>query len=106
MAKTKKIDPSILYKIIQEGEYDKKPVSGFVFVEDTITGADDEDGGADHDLIIKEVKTGKFYALSYTDWDMDNTDWDEDEEKVGERCDLPDEMTEVKPKKKTITVYE
>ena len=47
MKKTKKIDPSILYKIIQEGEYDKTPVDGYKFVEQTLLGSDDEDGGGD-----------------------------------------------------------
>lgn len=103
MTKTKKIDPAILYKIIQDSGYSKKPIGGYKFIENKLTGSD---GGGDYDLVIQEVSSGKYYALSYTEWDMDNTDFDYDSETIGDRCDLPDEMDEVKPKQKTITVYE
>lgn len=101
----KKIDPAILYKIIQEGEYFKKSIGGYKFVQRTLLSSDDEDGGGEYELIIQEVKTKKYYSTRYTDWDMDNTDWDDEKEVIGDRCDLPEEIEEVKPQKKTITVY-
>ena len=73
-------------------------------VEDIITGADAEDGGADHEYIIKNIKTGKFYRGHYTDWDLDNTDFDEEDQEFS-RCDLYTKFTEVKPVEVTVVQY-
>lgn len=105
MSKTKKIDPATLYKIIMDGGHSKKPIDGYKFIERTITGSDYEDGGTEYDLIIQEVESEKYYAISYCDWDIDNTDYDDDTEEIDGRCDLPDEMDEVTPQQVTITKY-
>lgn len=44
------------------------------FIEDTITSADSEDGGAYHDLIIQNKLDNKFYIIEYSDWDIENED--------------------------------
>lgn len=105
MSKIKKIDPAILYQIIREGEY-SKIIDGYKFIQQTLLSSDDEDGGGEYGLIIQEVESQKYYAVTYNDWDMDNTDWDEESKTISDRCDLTDEITEVQPKQKTITVYE
>lgn len=42
----------------------------YVLIFDKITGSDPEDGGADHDAVIKRKEDGKFFKVSYTDWDV------------------------------------
>ena len=56
-----------------------KEFDGYVHVENKITHADEEDGGADHTLIIKRVSDGKYFKKNYCDWDIKynyDTDWD------------------------------
>jgi hypothetical protein len=98
-----KIAPEILYKIFGLGS---ETVENFQLMDDTITGSDVEDGGADHDYVLKELSTGNFYSGSYTDWDVDNTDYDEEFDKCGERVDFNTNLTQVFPKTKTITIYD
>jgi hypothetical protein len=81
-------------------------VDGFVVIEDKITSSDAEDGGAEHDIVIKELSTCRFFKGSYSDWDIDNTDYDEEEDKIGDRCDLNTNLTEVFSKQVTVTIYE
>jgi hypothetical protein len=100
-----KIDESVLYRILTRNDDNEK----FVLVEDKITSADAEDGGADHDYVLKEVETGNFYAGSYTDWDIYNTDYDDEDDdfdgSVGGRCDLNTNLVQVYPEEVTITIY-
>ena len=80
--------------------------TNYKIIKDKITSSDPEDGGADHDLIIQNKNSNKFYYVHYTDWDVDyNFDFDED---TGECscCDIELELKEVFPKKKTFIVYE
>lgn len=69
---------------------------GFVCVKDEITSSDPEDGGADHDCVIKRLSDNKFFEFIYCDWDMDyNFD-----------RDFPENLKEVFPKDIVVTVYE
>ena len=97
------IKPEILYLLFAWGE---EEVEGFKVIEDNIISSDQEDGGADHEYVIQEISTGKFYAGSYTDWDCDNTDYNEETNSCDDRVDFNCNLKEVKPKQKTITVYE
>jgi len=106
------IDPSILFNLIQEFRLNKA-YNGWMIVNKSLTGSDDEDGGGHYTIVLKELSTGKFYMNNYCDWDIDNTETDEmdDGYKVitdqeGGRCDLNCNLIEVIPKTKTITVYE
>jgi hypothetical protein len=74
-------------------------------VKRKLTDSDDEDGGGHYTLILKEKSTGKFFEYNFCDWDIYNTDYDEEDDTVGERCDLPTEIHEVFAKTKTTTVY-
>ena len=76
--------------------YSRKPLFGFMLVDDTITSADEEDGGAYHDVIIKRIEDDKFFKLQYCNWDIDHN-FD---------SDFPEHLTEVFPKQITITKYE
>ena len=40
-------------------------------IENIITSADPEDGGADHTFVFQRVNDGKFFKFSYTDWDLE-----------------------------------
>lgn len=104
---TLEIKPETLYNLISDSGWGSMPeIDGFVVIEDKITSSDAEDGGADHDIIIKELATDKFFKGSYTDWDMDNTDYDEEEDEIDGRCDLNTSLIQVFPKQVTITIYE
>ena len=105
MKKEIKIDPAIMYRLIMGVDYDKKDTEGFVLIEDEIVSSDPEDGGADHEIIIKEVKTGKFFKYFYSDWDIDNSDFDEDTLLIDGRCDLSDILYKVKPYTETVIKY-
>lgn len=102
-----KIDPKILYKIITGVK--SVPVEGFLFVENNLISSDQEDGGGEYVMIIKEVESGKFYSVSYCDWDIENTDDfdedDEDDEEFDGRCDLTDTILEVVSKEEKIIRY-
>ena len=105
MAKYKemKIDPVILYRIITSVKVE--PILGYKFIESKLISSDQEDGGGTSDLVIQHIESGKFYTVSYSEWDIENTDYDEDTQKLGRRCDLSDTITEVEPEEKTIIVY-
>jgi hypothetical protein len=104
---TLEIKPETLYNLISNSGWGSNPtVDGFIVVEDKITSSDAEDGGADHDIIIKELATDKFFKGGYTDWDMDNTDYDEEDDEIGDRCDLNTSLIQVFPKQVTVTIYE
>ena len=77
----------------------------FEEVERNLTDSDDEDGGGEYELILKEKSTGKFFQMNFCDWDVSNTDYREETDTVGERCDLPTELVEVFPKTITKTIY-
>lgn len=68
----------------------------YELVEDKIVSSDDEDGGADHVLIIKRIVDEKFFRLRYTDWDM----------RHNFRRDFPERLGEVFPRPITKFVYE
>ena len=102
MATTIKLSEKEVYALFYD---DVKIDLQYEVIEDTITSADEEDGGADHELIIKHIPTGKFYRGYYTDWDIENTDFDEETQEFG-RCDLDTTFTEVKPKQVKVTKYE
>lgn len=81
-------------------------VDNLVLIEDNINNVDPEDGGGDHYYAILDKTTGKYYSGDYCEWDIYyNFDYDEETGKVS-RCDFNNELTEVFPKQKTITVYE
>lgn len=50
--------------------YDDGDGEDYIYIENEIASADEEDGGAEHDLIIQRISDGKFFSLNYTDWDM------------------------------------
>lgn len=105
MEKCVKIDPLIIYNLINNS-WEINPYKDYTFIKDTIISSDQEDGGADHELIIQRISDSKYFKILYTDWDIDNTDYDEENDILGERIDLTDEMQEVFPVEKTIIVYE
>ena len=101
------IKPETLYKLISNTGWGSNPeIDGFTVIEDKITSSDAEDGGADHDIVIKELTTDKFFKGSYSDWDMDNTYYNEEKDEIGRRCDLNTSLTQVFPKQVTVTIYE
>ena len=83
----KRLLRSILYEEHKEN---------YVLMYDKITGSDPEDGGADHEAVIKRKEDGKFFRVHYTDWDMD----------YNFERDFPETLTEVFPRQRTTTVYE
>lgn len=99
------INESVLYRILT-GNGNNEP---FILIEDKITSADAEDGGADHDYVLQEVETGNFYAGSYSDWDIYNTDYDDEDDdfdgSINGRCDLNNKLVQVYPEEVTITIY-
>lgn len=107
--KLKKIDPSTLYLLIDDGGYyvedSKHDIHNWEVIKKELTSADDEDGGGHYDLILKHIPTGNLYKTSYSDWDMDNTDFDHDEFKVNGRCDLNCNLTSVVPVTETVIKY-
>ena len=123
MKNTITVNANIIYETIRDWyDYEKE----FEIVQDEITSADDEDGGAQHEIVLKDLKTNKFYSFSYSDWDMDNSDYDEETREFSDRCDLAGwdtwhstigerventtqptiELHEVFPKTKLVTYYE
>lgn len=95
------IDENILYKLYREQGYYKGV--DFKVIQDEITSSDFEDGGSDHEIVIQDLSTSKFYKGYYTDWDIDfNFEY-----KNGEvmRCDFDNDLNEVFPEQITITVY-
>ena len=99
----KEINPAILYIMLG---WKQRECDGFTLIEDEITSSDSEDGGADHEYVIQEDKTKKFYAGNYCDWDISNTDYDEANHTIDGRCDLNTSLREVFPKTITKVVYE
>jgi hypothetical protein len=94
------LTPTQYYNLIRNNDVDD-----FEVVQDTITSSDPEDGGADHDIIIKQISTGKFYANRYSEWDIDyNTSLDDNNNVI--ETDLNCKFKEAFPKQITITVYE
>lgn len=82
-------------------------VEGYELVQDNITSTDEYDGGGRHEAVIKDLSTGKFYSCSFTDWDIDYEKggyFDNGKQII--EGDLDNELLEVFPKQKTITVYE
>ncbi len=71
-------------------------IENYKCVENIITSSDEEDGGANHDIIVKRLSDGRFFKMSYTDWDM----------KYNFESDFSEELIEVFPKQITTTVYE
>ena len=65
-------------------------------ISNIITGADAEDGGADHVVVFERLADNKFFQFLYTDWDLEHNFED----------DFPDRATEVFPRQVMITVYE
>jgi len=88
------IDQELLLNIL-DNMFNKPIIEDWQIVQHNIVGNDPEDGGANHEVILKKVSENKFYLCTYFDWDKDyNPD------------DLDTELIEVFPKEKTITVYE
>lgn len=85
------VDKYILKDIILRDGSDE-----FVFIDDTITDSDPEDGGADHTLIIQRVFDKKYFRLYYSDWDLDYNFTD----------DFPEKLIEVFPRQIMTTIYE
>ena len=86
-----------LRSIIHEWDEDEgEEETEFELVEDRITSSDDEDGGADHTVVIKRILDEKYFSFSYTDWDM-NHNFDRD---------FPDRLREVFPRPITKIIYE
>lgn len=98
-----KIKIETLYTLLLEGEY-LGEYEGFKLIENEIYHADDEDGGGHYSYIIQDIETKKYYKGAYCDWDLSNTDYDEETNTCYGRIDLENDLTEVKPKTKTITI--
>lgn len=96
------IKPEILYVLLSG--YTNE-ADGFKVIEDKIKSSDTEDGGADHEYVIQEISTGRFFKGYYSDWDIENTDYDEEEDVCDGRIDLNCNLQEVFPEQITITVY-
>lgn len=77
----------------------------YVVVERKITGSDHEDGGASHEVILKEKTTGKFFKFYYCEWDIENTDYDEEKDEVIGGDGFEKTLSEVFPETITRTVY-
>ena len=97
------VNPATLYVLLG---YGNDECDGFKMVDDEIIHSDAEDGGADHDYVIKEVSTGDFYKGSYTDWDIYNTDYNEDDHLCEDRVDFHCKLKQVFPKVVEKTIYE
>lgn len=85
------VDKNILKELIY-----KKKRDDYIVVENKITSSDPEDGGADHDLVIRRLSDNKFFFIYYTDWDLE----------YNFERDFPEELEEVFPVERTIIVYE
>lgn len=85
-----RIDKIILLDIIREDNEEE-----FTLVENKITSSDPEDGGADHNVVIKRLSDQKYFRVFYTDWDMD----------YNFNRDFPEELTEVFPREVITTIY-
>lgn len=99
-----KINEIKLYKLYTKGRYYEG--KDFKVIEDKIISSDIEDGGADHEVIIQDLSTSKYYQGSYCDWDVDcNFEYDEETGEVF-RCDFDNNLDEVVPKEITTIIYE
>lgn len=96
----KELDVNMLYSLLTGYTHDD-----YELISDTIYDSDPEDGGAEHEYVIKELSTGKHYKGGYSDWDIDNTDWDEETQTCFGRVDLGNILIEVAPHTETTTVY-
>ena len=95
-----KINEITLYEL-----YTNQKRNDFKLIEDNILRSDPEDGGSDHDVVIQDLSTGKYYAGSYCDWDIYyNFDYDEETGEVS-RCDFDSDLIEVMPKEVMTTIY-
>lgn len=96
---TIKIDKEILQMIIFNDSSKMKKLKipiEYEMIENKITSADTEDGGADHTVVIKRLSDDKYFSVDYSDWDMEyNFD-----------RDFPETLSEVFPKQITITIFE
>lgn len=68
----------------------------YTLIESKCTGADDEDGGGDYDVVIQRVSDEKFFQFHYSNWDI----------QYNFERDFAEDLYEVYPKRKTITIYE
>lgn len=68
----------------------------YTLIYDNIISSDPEDGGADHEVVIRRNYDRKFFRLYYTDWDMT----------YNFHRDFPEKLTEVFPKQITKTIYQ
>jgi hypothetical protein len=65
---------------------------GFEVVEDTLLDGDSEKGNTTNEIVVKRISDNKFFKVEYTQY-RDEIEYEED-------------VTEVFPVTKTITVYE
>lgn len=73
----------------------------FEEIEDNITSVDVSDGGSEHEIVLKHLKTGKFYGFCASDWEIG---YDFTGEAVYDN-EIPN-VKEVFAKTKQITYYE
>jgi hypothetical protein len=99
---TIQIDKEKLKVIIFDDTYEMKKmgllvngIKKYSVVEDEITSADEEDGGGEHEVIIKRTSDNKYFKVTYSNWDLN----------YNFARDFPEHLTEVFPEKVTITVY-
>jgi len=69
----------------------------YELMQDEISNIDPEDGGGNHDVVIKRKSDDKYFAVHYSDWDMED---------VNIERDFPDSATEVFARKVEILVFE
>jgi hypothetical protein len=96
------IRPEILCQLFMLGNDEAE---GFTIIEDHIISSDIEDGGAEHEFVIREDYTGKFYSGAYSDWDIENTNYDEDDNACTGRVDFDTDLDEVYPEQIIKTIY-
>ena len=112
------IDPAALYALIYDIDYNDKDYlaeynniphesTNWKIINSELESSDNEDGGGHYEIVLEYIPTGKLYATSYSDWDMENTDFNEEDGTIDEdgRYDLSCHLTEVVAQSKTITVY-
>lgn len=94
---TMKIKQSTVYKLIKNHfSNPSSPIDGFQVIEDILVSHDEEDGGGSHELVIKKIKSNKFYQIDYTDWDLNDFEGSDDE---------VEQLIEVEPKEEVIIKY-
>jgi len=98
------LDKHVLACIMEWSQEDKatqeqsSESKDYELIQNDINSVDEGDGGFSATAIIKNIKTNKFFALDYEEWDYD---WEK-----GDFENYKPELIEVFPKQITTTIYE